>query len=322
VRKELRLLACIFPVFLLAALTPVAHAAGQAKTAADWDELSREIIPRVLEANLDMSTVLRYIRGASCTIDVTLTPPGMLPCSGALSYSWEDANDDGMLAETEVDIETIEVSHMTMRLMMGEIHKTLRRLTTLNVQSFLLQYSARTGKVNGGYQMRLRSKREGEPPVHLTISGDLRITKVRMKSPDGIETVVTTEHIRAGDKWLVGESVLTTTTPEGMLTTTERWTNAYDWESGIPLLSKTTVVNNIASVAGHFQMRQEYRLHDWKVVRREAPLELVGAVPAKREETIEAAPTAEAPGAAEKSLRESEKGTESAPGEVESSPPK
>ncbi len=248
---------------------------------ANWDAVSKELLPKVMEANLDMATVLRYIRGAGCTINVSITPPGKSPLSGRLKYSWEDSNDDGMLSQTEVTVETLHVSDMTMRALMSDIHQALRKIATVNTRTYVLKYNATTEKTSEGYLMTLKAKKGDEDPFHLTISRDFRIMKTQTRTPEGNDTTTTYTHRKVGNAWLVTGSVTNTVIPGGVFSSEDRWTNTYDFQGQIPLLREVSMTSVTGGIAGVYRFQQRYTFGDWKVTKRDQPLEIPGTEVAK-----------------------------------------
>jgi len=281
--KELVRIVCVFLVFFLGAWMEPGHSARGAEEGADWDEQSTELLSKVTESNLDMTTVLRFIRSASCTINLTISTPGAFPVSARMSYSWEDSDDDGMLTDAEVEIETESLSDPNMRFMMSGIHQSLRRMTTLSARSFLADYSCKTQRVSGGYQMTLKPKAGEEGTLQLTVSNDFRITKLRIKTPDGTESVTSYTHQKARDKWLVKSAAVTTTAAGRAFSTQEQWALTHEWQEGMPLLSGVTITSTVATVMGTVQTQQQYTLSDWKVVKRGQPLEPLGVAAVKEE---------------------------------------
>jgi len=275
---------CIFLLVVLGLSSDLGRAAEEAQEGVALDEVSAHVLTNLLEKNLNMVTVLRVIRKASCTVDVRLSSGGSTS-SGTLSYSWEDADDDGALTEAEVEIETEYVSSRAMGATMRSIHKTLRTMAVLNPGSLLALPSAKTEKVSGGYQTTL--KHEEGASIQLTISDDFRVTRFRVKGAEGNESTTTFTHEKAQDKWLVKGAVVTSKEPGAGLSTREQWTFSYLWHDGIPLLSKMTGSINAATPAGAVQMREEISARGWKLVKREQPLELPVVAVAKKEETPE-----------------------------------
>ncbi len=290
-RKEAVKVVGVFLSLILAAWVGLSHAAEEGEDASDWDALSTELLSKVTDANLDTSAVLRVIRAATCTIDLTVSTPGAFPWSAKMSYSWEDSDDDGILMDAEVEIETVSVSDPNMRFMMTGIHQSLRRLATLTVRSLQTEYSAKAQKVSGGYQMTLKPKAGDEGSLQLTISNDFRVTRLRVKTADGTESVTTYTHQKSKDKWLVKTAVVNNTVPGGTYSTQEQWTIGHQWVGGVPLLSNVTIVNTVATFMGSVQTQQDYTLRNWKVTRRAKPLETTVVAGAEKEEAAAAGDT-------------------------------
>jgi len=276
-------------------------AGGPVIDASAWDDLSREVIPKVLEMSLDRGTMLRYVRGASCTIDVVIstkmiasttnpyfTPPAIPPSAVSFSYSFEDGDNDGMLTEDEVTIETTNMSDANMRFAAGRISKGLRELATSSLINVLPKANVKTRKTQQGYEVTLTlRKTEGIKmmeeagkirltPLRLTVSNDFRVTGMRTQSADGLDEVTTFKHVRTGGKWLLTE-VEKGSGGATAFAARDKSVLTYRMEGGLPLVTKTVVDSSTPLSTGTLQTHQEYTLSNWKLVKRDKPLE-VGAL--------------------------------------------
>lgn len=276
-------------------------AGGPVIDASSWDELSREVIPKVLEMSLDRGTMLRYVRGASCTIDVVIstkmiasttnpyfTPPAIPPSAVSFSYSFEDGDNDGMLTEDEVTIETTNMSDANMRFAAGRISKGLRELATSSLINVLPKANVKTRKTQQGYEVTLTLRKTERikmmeeagkirlTPLRLTVSNDFRVTGMRTQSADGLDEVTTFKHVRTGGKWLLTE-VEKGSGGATAFAARDKSVLTYRMEGGLPLVTKTVVDSSTPLSTGTLQTHQEYTLSNWKLVKRDKPLE-VGAL--------------------------------------------
>ena len=295
--------------------------------ASTWDELSREVLPKVLEMSLDNATMLRFVRSASCTIDVVITtkmvasttnpyftPPTIPPSAVSFSYSYEDSDNDGVLTQDEITVETTHLSDANMRFAAGRISKGLRELATFNIVNVLPEVTVKTRKLPQGYELILtprddkdarKRKRRGETdlnPIRLTVSNDFRVTAMRTESAEGLDQITTLNHVRTGGKWLLTE-VETKSAGATAFAAGDKSALAYRMEGGLPLVTKMISDSSTPSSVGTLQIHQEYTFSKWKIVRREKPLEVaavrVAATAVTGEETEPAGAEVKVPRTAE-----------------------
>ena len=273
-----------------------AEAAGGAMIdTSSWDELSKRVIPKIVDNNLDFGTLLLYARKASCTVYMVVrtpqiampelgsftVPPGP-PSTARISLSWEDANDDGTIAEDEVKIETGYTSDIAVKMAMERVHKGLKSLVTLNVINLLTQAAVKAERKGQGYEITVNPKKGPPVPVRLTVSNDFRITSTQTRSLEGSDVVNNLKHTRTGGKWLV-TGAETTSGAGTDFTSTDKWGNEYVIQDGIPLLTKATIASTSSTGGGVLQTHQEYSFRDWQIEKRAEPLEVV-VEPTKVEE--------------------------------------
>jgi hypothetical protein len=293
-------------------------AAGPAIDATSWDDLSREVIPKVLEMSLDRTTILQYVRSASCTIDVVIstkmtasttnpyfTPPAIPPSAVSFSYSFEDSDNDGTLTEDEITIETTHMSDANLRFAAGRISEGLRALATFNIINILPRVTVKTHKTQQGYEVTLTPKEDEldstleraglgkQHPIRLTVSNDFRVTGMRTRSIEGLDQVTTFKHVRLGGKWLLTE-LETSSGGATAFGAGDKSVISYRMEGGLPLVTKSVVDSSTPSSVGTLQIHQEYTFSNWKIARRDKPLQ-VATVRVGEEETGAAAAKVEAP---------------------------
>ncbi len=271
-----------------AADNPVIDATG-------WDDLSKEVIPKVLEMSLDRATMLRYVRSASCTIDVVITtkmvgstaipyftPPAIPPATVSFSYSFEDGDNDGTLTEDELTIETTNMSDANMRFAAGRISKGLREMATFNLINLLPRFSLKTRKTQQGYEVTMTPKKDefdrrrgesGLHPIRLTVSNDFRVTSMRTQSLEGLDQVTTFKHIRTGGKWLLTE-LETKSAGATAFAAGDKSVITYRMEGALPLVTKSITDSSTPLSTGTLHTHQEYTFSNWKRVMRDRPLEV------------------------------------------------
>ncbi len=260
-----------------------------------WDELSKQVLPKVIESNLDFGTLLRYAQKASCTVYMVVKTPQIAmpelgsftvpqgpPSTARISLSWEDANDDGTIAEDEVKIETRYTSDIAVKMAMERVHKGLKNLVTLSVVNLLTQSTVKAERKSQGYEITVNPKKGPPVPVRLTVSGDFRITSTQTRAMDGSDVVNNLKHTRTGGKWLV-TGAETTSGAGTDFTSTDKLVNEYQIQDGIPLLAKATIASTSSTGGGVLQTHQEYSFRDWQIQKRDEPLE-VAAEPTGVEE--------------------------------------
>jgi hypothetical protein len=262
-------------------------AGGAVIDTSSWDELSKQVLPKVIESNLDFGTLLRYARKASCTVYMVVKTPQIAmpelgsftvpqgpPSTARISLSWEDANDDGTIAEDEVKIETRYTSDIGVKMAMDRVHKGLKNLVTLSVVNLLTQSTVKAERKGQGYEITVNPKKGAPVPVRLTVSGDFRITSTQTRSLDGSDVVNNLKHTRTGGKWLV-TGAETTSGAGTDFTSTDKWGNEYVTQDGIPLLARVTIASTSSTGGGVLQTQQEYSFRDWQIEKRAEPLEVV-----------------------------------------------
>ncbi len=250
---------------------PEATEIARPKTPANWDALSAQVIPQMIESNWD---VVRYIQSAKCMVDISYRLPNMSPITGKLSYAWEDANNDGMISEVEVSIETVEDSNPLMRQMINDFQAALTQFTTGTGFGSFFQRTATARKTAEGYEITLKTQEGTESPVRVTVSGDFRSIRLETQGTHGGQVNTTYSHAKVADKWLLKEfTIMMPPGPSWMFTTTDRWTLTYDWQHGAPLVAKIEVFATAQSAAGRSDSRRTFVMNNWEVVKRPAPFD-------------------------------------------------
>jgi hypothetical protein len=88
-----------------------------------------------------------------------------------------------------------------------------------------------------------------------------------------LDQVTTFKHVRTGGKWLLTE-LETRSGGETAFAAADKWVITYRMEGGMPLLTKTVVDTSTPTGTGALQTHQEYTFSNWKIVKREKPLEV------------------------------------------------
>jgi WD40 repeat protein len=260
-----------------AAETPVV--AGEPKvTRGSWDELSQQVIPRIVEKTLDFGSIVRQVRKVNCKIDVSIRMNVLnAPLSATVSYGWEDANDSGTLSGEEIEIETERTSTPTMAPLMKEL-KTQLEIQTIGSGANLFEITdAKTVKVPEGYKMRLQpiankdiQKLLGFSVAYATISEDFRPTQIRAKDDAGGETITQLKYVQRGDLWMAAGYHRTIT--GGTTKTEEDRTDRYAEKDGVPVLSQVTIDTSVLTLSGVVTAHSEYSVRDWKIEKRAQPI--------------------------------------------------
>lgn len=283
--------------------TAIAETAGGAIDTSSWDELSKQVLPTVIETNLDFGALLRYARKASCMVYMVVRTPQIAmpelgsftvpqgpPSTAQISLSWEDANDDGTIAEDEVKVETALTSDIMMKMAMDRVHKGLKSLITLSVFNILTQSTVKAERKGQGYEITVNPKKGPPVPMRLTVSSDFRITSTRTPAMDGSDVVTNLKHTKTGGKWLV-TGAETTSGAGTDFTSTDKSLNEYVTKDGMPLLAKATIASTSSSAGGGvLQTQQEYSFRNWQIEKRAEPLE-VAIAPIETPETPARTPT-------------------------------
>ena len=240
----------------------------------NWDALSCQVIPGLVAANIDMGTILLSCRSASCVIDVVITPQAMAPMRARLSCAWEDANDDGELSDGEITIEADTVSHPNMRPMLRDVNERLKSHLKRNGMAIAARCTIKTRKADDGYLMTIQTgngEAGGGLELRTSISPDLRVTKIDTGLEDGTTISATYHYVRVGQQWIPDECVEQVKGRGGELMTRQKL--GYEKQADVPMLTRISAVKTMSSIAGAYSIREEYTAHDWKVVKRDKPLD-------------------------------------------------
>ena len=211
--------------------------AGGGELPAGWDQLTKQVIPALYEANLDVSAMIRMVKKASCTITAYITPPGSSTSAVVLSYAWEDADDDGRLTADEINIETKSASDTIGKTSAPALREQIENELLNEGLNAMMGAVVKTRKTPEGYTMVVESGKPEIQSISANISNDYRTTKtrIRLKPPKGgtIDTITEFTYTKFGDKWLKTGSKETTTASGKEVVTT--MTYKYDMSTGAPL---------------------------------------------------------------------------------------
>jgi hypothetical protein len=249
--------------------TPKRPEIGDVRTALNWDQLSRQVLSRWVENNWD---IVQYVEKAQSTIDFKFSMVGMTPLTGAIDYSWEDADGDGALTEVELTIQPRQGADYITMTKMTEARQALTSFITGRGLGLFLPRTAKAKRTPEGYLLVLTTEVPTDSPFNVTISNDFRTVRLGTETGQGTVTC-TYRHARVRDKWLLTQ--VTAFTPSAIASSTDQWTLTYNWDQGVPLLASAAVVSTVRSRAGQYQVFYNLAFRNWRIIKRESPLNVV-----------------------------------------------
>jgi hypothetical protein len=237
----------------------------------DWDELTVQVVLGLTQKNLGTAALVSLVKSARSFVDISIPLGAWGMFTATLSYSWEDANDDGRIDDSELSIETVNSSNQqTAALFLPKIIEALKQDVRLDALKTLAGLKVRTTQTGTGYVMNVTGKGTIKDQV-IDVSSDFRMTGVTISGFGGATTKRTYTHVDFGGKFLVKE--MTEETSDAHSRTTLNWVFEYGEYQGLPVISQINVVTTISSIAGTQQIPQTYTWRDWSIVKREKPIE-------------------------------------------------
>ncbi len=175
---------------------------------ARWSALAKEIVPKIVERNLDLGSAVKYFRMVRCDIGITIsTTVSARSSTGGISYYWEDRNDNGLLTEDEIDIEVdaTRLSDRAVGVYLREIQRNLRRETASNTFNLFNLHHVDVRQTGNDYILEIRPV-EGNPLTHnmaydrlyLTVGPDMLVRRVQGRMQDGSNLAIDFRHGQVG----------------------------------------------------------------------------------------------------------------------------
>ena len=260
-----------------------ALALGQETVKADlkWDDLAKEILPKVLAANGDRNSMLRQVRGLECDVEVRATTnQSYTPVIILFHHSWKDGDDNGILSPDEIEVETRQVSQRGLERVVRGIRDKLRKAYENPLPALLASNFVRAARIEGGYKLQLKpvEGKGGKEPaydvIYATIDEQFRVTDVRVRSVDGSDVYTKLKHVRIGDKWY-SAGYNARTVAQGM-TSTEDVTYTYTDVEGVPLVTRSVIRQSYATAMGMMSSTEDWTLKNLRIEKRTTPLKMPG----------------------------------------------
>lgn len=244
-----------------------------------WDELSKQVIPKIVTKTEDFASIVRQVRRVSCTIELTVaTSVSRIPMSAEMSYAWEDKNDSGTITGDEIEIETLSSSAPAMAPALRELRRELEKQTVMSVGNIFPLNNVQTVKTDTGYKMRLQPLPDsgiaeglGYSVCYLTLSEDFRLETIRAKDDQGGEATAKLKYMRHGDKWLTAgyHRIM----KGGNSEVEEERTNEYADFQGVPLVTRVLVNSTISVPNGTITSETQLLMRNWQIEKRPKPLQ-------------------------------------------------
>ena len=264
------------------------------KAAAEWDELSQQIIAGVCRSNIDFGGMVGYARSFRCELDIRVSSALFQPATGTLSYWWEDADDNGLLVGDEIQVEIATASNPAMRGSSSAIKNALILQTATAGGNVFRDHYVQSVRTPDGYKMKLVPARKDKPvkadakadkddlianrgydAMYLTVSGDFRVTRTARcstrppkpswssisstkGSPTSGPTAATTRRFSKPAARSASRTADANTPPS----------TAFRCCAGL------TITSGITTPQGTVGMKQEYTVRDPKVAWRDKPLDM------------------------------------------------
>lgn len=265
-----------------AALLLAVSAAAAEETAAGparWDDLSRQVIPRIQARNEDFASILREVRKASCTIEVEVRASDSTRSEqGQITYAWEDRDDSGTLTGDEVAVAVGEVSSPRIVPVLGELQKTLARETTGALFGLFAQNHVQCVRIPTGYKLRLEPVKEREVAralgyylCYLTVGEDYRLESIRAKHDLGGESTTTLKYAERAERLRTTGYRKSLKMP--LSQTEQERSDEFTEVEGVPLLSRVVIHSLVTDPDGTLRTDLHCSFRDWRIERRPRPLE-------------------------------------------------
>lgn len=266
-----------------AALFAGALALAQEAAKADlkWDDLSKEILPKVLAANGDRNSMLQQVRGLECDVEVRVsTNQSYTPVIVLFHHSWKDGDDNGLLSPDEIEVETKQVSQRGLERAVRGLRDRLNKAYENPLPALLAANFVRAARIEGGYKLQLKpvqGKADKDPAydvIYATIDDQFRVTDVRVKAVDGSDVYTKMKHVRIGDKWY-STGYNARTVAQGA-TSTEDVTYTYTDVQGVPMVTRSVIRQSHATAMGTMSSTEDWMLKNLRIEKRTTPLKMPG----------------------------------------------
>ena len=172
-----------------------------------WDRLSKELIPQVVEKNLDMGSAVKNFRKASCTIELSITfSVSPNPVGGTFSFSWNDTNDNGILTEDEIEIDVVHLTDWNLGYFMREVRENIKKELATTTYNIFTICDTKSISKEGGYLMELRPSKQVRitkfmalEKIYIEVDPNMLARRLTTRTYDGIDIVADIKHTRLGE---------------------------------------------------------------------------------------------------------------------------
>lgn len=261
---------------------------------ADWDAQSAELLPRFFAAN-GATAVMALLREARCKIDVDASSSAGPDTSGTLSCAWCDADGDGILTEREVQVEITDGDPARME----PYRKQIETQILCGTPRILLRSAIKTEKQDDDWLVTITAapgdalERLGLTEMTCRVSPDLNITSIQSRSAAHGEAFARFRSKKLNHWWFTTQSVRRMSLPGGGIVQ-ETADCEYTTVSRIPVQRSIAVETEALAPSGETTatMKLEFAFRDWRLVKRDMPLNPPGAEAARPDTASKAAPPA------------------------------
>jgi hypothetical protein len=271
-------------VLVLAAVTLAQTTLPPGRPIAKWDKDSNEIIPKVVEQNLDMGGAVKFFKKATCTIGFSfLTSESRNPITGTFGYWFDDLNENGILTQDEIEVDVKNCSQPLMGYALKDIRRGIRdqsMATTFN--SFSL-CDTKTKKIDdGSYVMELRPVEGGRvsallafEKLYLTVSPDFRVTHIQTTTVEMQEISISVKTGKVGPYTVRTGYTQNIEKPSGEKFVEDR-SDTWALVEGVPMIRTVRLDSQISTIMGTITTRQEFTFEGWNVVKRTREVPIPG----------------------------------------------
>ena len=245
---------------------------------ARWDTLSKKIVPEIIKSNEDLGTMMRKISRAKCTVSATITSRVTnTTSSGKLTLSIDDANNDGVLSGSEIEIDIEDSGGFESAQAIKDFKGDLKIFLLSNIYNLFQIHHTKTKEVKAGYLLTLKPILDASQgnwvPQKLwegKVTKDFQIIEATARFKDDVKAVIQYKHKKVGDKWVCVGYTLEATSDLAKVDCDAAYT--FDIKKGMLFLNKIEIEKTIVLGGNVIGSSEVYTFSDWKVKEREKPL--------------------------------------------------
>lgn len=250
-----------------------------------WDRLSNEIIPKIVEKNLDLGGAVKLFRKASCTMELSMTfSVSPNPIGGTFRYSWDDKNNNGILTEDEIEIEVEHLTDWKLGHMIRDVREGIKKEMSTTTFNIFTLCNTKTLRHGDGYVMELRPSGQRRVTKYLafeklfvTVNKDFYMTHLQATTLEGAEVSADLKHTKLGEFTLISGIRTRSETPTGVVNEEDR-TEDFVLVQGFPLPSRIVSDSVVGVINGTITIRSALTFTNWIATKRVDPIPTPGTL--------------------------------------------